>query len=48
MIIILLSQGAIGETGAEGAAGNDGARVRNNTNKSLKKKIIIYSVTYII
>lgn len=32
MVITFLSQGAIGEMGSEGAAGNDGARVSNGDN----------------
>lgn len=43
MVIILLSQGAIGEIGAEGAAGNDGARV-SNSQIILQILHIIYTV----
>lgn len=31
---ILCFQGGLGETGSAGAAGNDGARVRNNANNT--------------
>lgn len=47
---MLSSQGALGDTGAEGAAGNDGARVRNNTDKSfhIRKSKKYPRVTYMI